>query len=128
MKCSSHHFSRRIGMPAICFCAISALFAGCEENKLCTETADCESFCRSYSLTSIYYACEQNACICIDKDKLACTGAADETICSEICAKFAPNKTPACVDNLCDCLESSDENAEQSAEQTGDQNINPQSE
>lgn len=128
MKYNFRHYSRRVITAALSVCAICAFFSGCEENKLCEESADCESFCRSYSLTSMYYACEENACICVDKDKLACTGAADETICTKLCARFAPDKTPACVDNLCDCLETSDENAEQTGDQSSDQTGNPQTE
>lgn len=86
---------------AVALCAITA---GCEENKLCRENSDCEVVCRAYAANNIFYACQNDACKCLAKEERSCTGEATETKCAEICTLYAPDKTPVCRDNLCDCI------------------------
>ena len=52
---------------------------------------------------TLYFACKESSCVCLAKEKMACTGEEGETKCTEICATFAPDKTPACNKNYCDC-------------------------
>lgn len=83
---------------------VLALFAcGCDEDPMCSKNEDCLNFCRAYDGNKLMYTCSQNACVCISKEALSCTGEADETVCSDLCAKYAPGKNPACVDKFCEC-------------------------
>lgn len=103
MKFSATYRLRHAGVLSAFFAAFCGLSSGCEESELCQVDADCETFCRSYSGNSIYFACKDNACLCPAVEELKCTGKEGETICAEFCAKYAPDKSHVCNDGSCHC-------------------------
>ncbi len=81
------------------------VFCSCDENKMCDEDADCLNICRSYDGNAVMYACVENACSCVSKEAMACTGDAERDHCEEICATYRPETRGVCVDSECACRE-----------------------
>ena len=79
------------------------LLSACDDNSLCKAKADCEVFCRAYDLNTIMFDCQDNACKCLSKEALACTGNTETDKCSSICATFQPDTKGVCQDNYCEC-------------------------
>ncbi|MBQ9244103.1 MAG: hypothetical protein IJ165_12955 [Proteobacteria bacterium] len=78
------------------------LLTACDDNSLCKAKADCEVFCRAYDLNTIMFDCQDNACKCISKDALACTGTAEDK-CDTICATYQPETKGVCAEGYCEC-------------------------
>lgn len=87
---------------SLCLLLLVSLTA-CDDNSLCKAKADCELFCRAYDLNTIMFDCQNNACRCVSKEALACSGNAETDNCTAICNSFQPGTKGVCLEGYCEC-------------------------
>ena len=77
----------------------------CEDNSMCKVNEDCINMCRTYENNSVWYACSEGNCKCINEEDNICIDDDAFDKCNSICALYRPGTTAACEGNKCRCHE-----------------------
>ena len=72
----------------------------CEcQTKECNDPADCQTICNGAAM----FTCNAHRCMCLEAEKLACSGEQALAHCTEICDTYQPGSQGSCVNSQCSC-------------------------